>query len=38
MTEMFDMKQAGAVAFTDDKHPVMDLGTDVAGIVVCKKY
>ena len=26
MTEMFDMKQAGALAFTDDKRPVADSG------------
>jgi dihydroorotase len=26
LSEMFDMKQAGAVAFTDDKHSVMDSG------------
>lgn len=26
ITEMFDMKQAGAVAFTDDKRPVADSG------------
>ncbi len=26
ITEMFDMKQAGAVAFTDDKRPVTDSG------------
>jgi len=26
LTEMFDMKAAGAVAFSDDKHPVADAG------------
>lgn len=30
ITEMYDMKQAGAVAFTDDKRPVTDFGTYVA--------
>ncbi len=32
LSEMFDMKQAGAVAFTDDKHPITDAGLMVRAL------
>lgn len=36
MTEMFDMKQAGAVAFTDDKRSVMDAGLMMRSLLYAK--
>lgn len=36
MTEMFDMKQAGAVAFTDDKRSVMDAGLMLRALLYAK--
>jgi dihydroorotase len=36
LTEMYDMKQAGAVAFTDDKHSVMDAGLMLRALLYAK--
>ncbi|MEP7170651.1 MAG: dihydroorotase [Bacteroidota bacterium] len=36
LTEMFDMKQAGAVAFTDDKRSVMDAGLMLRALLYAK--
>ncbi len=37
MTEMFDMKQAGALAFTDDKRPVADSGLMLRALLYGKQ-
>ncbi|MFI5218216.1 MAG: dihydroorotase [Bacteroidia bacterium] len=36
LTEMYDMKQAGAVAFTDDKNTVMDSGLMLRALLYAK--
>lgn len=38
LTEMYDLCQAGAVAFTDDKHPVENAGLLVRALQYCRGF